>query len=132
MGSYSNGKSAHTNKGILRVLKAQHNRRIGSEILAAAGGGVDPAVAACAVEAGHEVIGVHLAYPACRHPAHRLPRLLHSKNSMDARRVSAPKLGIPFVWDFSERFKEDVVDDFISGIRSRTNSQPLHALQRKD
>lgn len=33
---------------------------------------------------------------------------------MDARRV-CDQLGIPFyVWDFSERFKEDVVDDFIS------------------
>ena len=33
---------------------------------------------------------------------------------MDARRV-AGLLEIPFyVWDFSERFKEDVVDDFIA------------------
>ena len=36
---------------------------------------------------------------------------------MDARRV-AGLLEIPFyVWDFSERFKEDVVDDFIAGLR---------------
>ena len=36
------------------------------------------------------------------------------EDSMDARRA-ANLLGIPFyVWDFSERFAEDVVDDFVA------------------
>ncbi len=79
-------------------------------------GGVDSAVAAArAVESGHEVVGVHLALS-------RMPGTLRTgsrgcctiEDSMDARRV-AGLLEIPFyVWDFSERFKEDVVDDFIS------------------
>jgi len=79
-------------------------------------GGVDSAVAAArAVEAGHEVVGVHLALS-------RMPGTLRTgsrgcctiEDSMDARRV-AGMLDIPFyVWDFSERFKEDVVDDFIA------------------
>lgn len=79
-------------------------------------GGVDSAVAAArAVEAGHEVVGVHLALS-------RMPGTLRTgsrgcctiEDAMDARRV-AGLLGIPFyVWDFSERFKEDVVDDFVS------------------
>ncbi len=79
-------------------------------------GGVDSAVAAArAVEAGHDVVGVHLALS-------RMPGTLRTgsrgcctiEDSMDARRV-ANLLGIPFyVWDFSERFKEDVVDDFVA------------------
>ncbi len=86
------------------------------KILAAMSGGVDSAVAAArTVEAGHDVVGVHLALS-------RMPGTLRTgsrgcctiEDSMDARRV-CDQLGIPFyVWDFSERFKEDVVDDFIS------------------
>ncbi|WP_026530334.1 tRNA 2-thiouridine(34) synthase MnmA [Haematomicrobium sanguinis] len=85
------------------------------KILAAMSGGVDSAVAAArAVEAGHEVVGVHLALS-------RMPGTLRTgsrgcctiEDSRDAWRA-CDKLGIPYyVWDFSERFKEDVVDDFI-------------------
>lgn len=79
-------------------------------------GGVDSAVAAArAVEAGHDVVGVHLALS-------RMPGTLRTgsrgcctiEDSMDAQRV-ANLLEIPYyVWDFSERFKEDVVDDFVA------------------
>lgn len=79
-------------------------------------GGVDSAVAAArAVDAGHEVVGVHLALS-------RMPGTLRTgsrgcctiEDSLDARRA-AELLGIPFyVWDFSERFRADVVDDFIA------------------
>ncbi len=79
-------------------------------------GGVDSAVAAArAVDAGHEVVGVHLALS-------RMPGTLRTgsrgcctiEDSMDAQRA-ANMIGIPYyVWDFSERFKEDVVDDFIA------------------
>jgi tRNA-specific 2-thiouridylase len=79
-------------------------------------GGVDSAVAAArAVEAGHEVVGVHLALS-------RMPGTLRTgsrgcctvEDSMDAQRA-ANIIGIPYyVWDFSERFKLDVVDDFVA------------------
>ncbi len=79
-------------------------------------GGVDSAVAAArAVDAGHDVVGVHLALS-------RNPGTLRTgargcctiEDSMDARRA-ATLLGIPFyVWDFSERFTADVVDDFVA------------------
>ncbi len=79
-------------------------------------GGVDSAVAAArAVEAGHDVVGVHLALS-------RMPGTLRTgsrgcctiEDSMDAQRA-ANVIGIPYyVWDFSERFKLDVVDDFIA------------------
>ncbi|MFE5671907.1 tRNA 2-thiouridine(34) synthase MnmA [Agromyces sp. NPDC056523] len=85
-------------------------------ILAAMSGGVDSAVAAArAVDAGHDVVGVHLALS-------RMPGTLRTgsrgcctiEDSMDAQRA-ANVLGIPYyVWDFSERFKADVVDDFIA------------------
>ena len=86
------------------------------KVLAAMSGGVDSAVAAArAVDAGHEVVGVHLALS-------RQPGTLRTgsrgcctiEDSMDAQRV-ASRLGIPYyVWDFSERFKLDVVDDFVA------------------
>ena len=85
-------------------------------VLAAMSGGVDSAVAAArAVDAGHDVVGVHLAL-------NRNPGTLRTgargcctiEDSMDARRA-ATLLGIPFyVWDFSERFAADVVDDFVA------------------
>ena len=96
------------------------------KILAAMSGGVDSAVAAArAVDAGHEVVGVHLALS-------RMPGTLRTgsrgcctlEDSMDARRVCA-QLGIPFfVWDFSERFKEDVVDDFIAEYEAGRTPNP--------
>ncbi|WAC52866.1 tRNA 2-thiouridine(34) synthase MnmA [Frigoribacterium sp. SL97] len=86
------------------------------KVLAAMSGGVDSAVAAArAVEAGHDVVGVHLALS-------RMPGTLRTgsrgcctiEDSMDAQRA-ANKIGIPYyVWDFSERFKLDVVDDFVA------------------
>lgn len=95
-------------------------------VLAAMSGGVDSAVAAArAVEAGHEVVGVHLALS-------RMPGTLRTgsrgcctiEDSMDAQRA-AKKLGIPFyVWDFSERFKQDVVDDFLSEYQAGRTPNP--------
>jgi len=79
-------------------------------------GGVDSAVAAArAVEAGHEVVGVHLALSRNSGTLRTGSRgCCTIEDSVDAQRV-ANLLGMPFyVWDFSERFKADVVDDFIA------------------
>ena len=84
-------------------------------VVAAMSGGVDSAVAAArALEAGHEVIGVHLALSQSPEAVRAGSRGCCSlEDSADARRV-ADKLGIPFyVWDFSDRFKEDVIDNFV-------------------
>ncbi|MDA8579668.1 tRNA 2-thiouridine(34) synthase MnmA [Pontimonas sp.] len=96
------------------------------KVLAAMSGGVDSAVAAArAVEAGHDVVGVHLALS-------RQPGTLRTgargcctiEDSMDARRV-ADMLGIPFyVWDFSERFAADVVQDFVDEYREGRTPNP--------
>ena len=43
---------------------------------------------------------------------------------MDAQRA-ATKLGIPYyVWDFSERFKIDVVDDFVAEYQAGRTPNP--------
>ena len=85
-------------------------------VVAAMSGGVDSAVAAArAVEAGHEVTGIHLALsrnPASYRSGARGCCTIEDAN--DARRA-ADVIGIPFyVWDLSDRFHEDVVEDFMS------------------
>lgn len=85
-------------------------------VIAAMSGGVDSAVAAArAVEAGHDVTGVHLALS-------RNPRSYRTgargccsiEDASDARRA-ADAIGIPFyVWDMSDEFADEVVDDFIA------------------
>jgi tRNA-specific 2-thiouridylase len=86
------------------------------KVVAALSGGVDSAVAAArAVDAGHEVVGIHLAL--ARDPrSHRTGArgCCTVEDARDARRV-ADVLGIPFyVWDLSEEFAEDVVEDFVA------------------
>ncbi len=85
------------------------------KVVAAMSGGVDSAVAAArAKEAGHEVTGIHLALS-------RNPKSYRSgargcctiEDANDARRA-ADVIGIPFyVWDLSDRFHTDVVEDFM-------------------
>lgn len=102
-------------------------------VLAAMSGGVDSAVAAArAVAAGHEVVGVHLALSQDPQTVRESSRGCCSlEDSADARRV-CDKLGIPFyVWDFSDRFKEDVIDDFISSYEAgKPQTHVLDAMKK--
>lgn len=85
-------------------------------VLAALSGGVDSAVAAArAVEAGHDVVAVHMALTKDRQEHRTGSRGCCSvEDSYDARRV-ADKLGIPFyVWDMSDDFQETVIADFLA------------------
>ena len=84
-------------------------------VLAAMSGGVDSSVAAARmVDAGHDVVGVHLALSTAPGTLRTGSRGCCSKeDASDARRV-ADVLEIPFyVWDFAEKFKDDVIDDFV-------------------
>lgn len=86
------------------------------KVLAALSGGVDSAVAAArAVDAGHEVVGVHMALSRSRAQMRTGSRGCCSiEDASDARRA-ADILGIPYyVWDLSEQFEATVVDDFLS------------------
>ncbi|MFI6146261.1 tRNA 2-thiouridine(34) synthase MnmA [Streptomyces sp. NPDC051109] len=95
-------------------------------VLAAMSGGVDSAVAAArAVEAGHDVTGVHLALSANPQSFRTGARgCCTIEDSRDARRA-ADVIGIPFyVWDLAERFREDVVEDFISEYEAGRTPNP--------
>ena len=102
-------------------------------ILAAMSGGVDSAVAAArAVDAGHDVVGVHLALSRAGGTLRTGSRgCCTIEDAMDARRA-ADRLGIPFyVWDFSERFRDDVIDDFIAEYRAGRTPNPCMRCNEK-
>ncbi|MDD4866586.1 MAG: tRNA 2-thiouridine(34) synthase MnmA [Mycobacterium sp.] len=103
------------------------------KVLAAMSGGVDSSVAAARmVDAGHDVVGVHLALSAAPGALRTGSRGCCSKeDASDARRV-ADILGIPFyVWDFAEKFKAEVIDDFVSSYaRGETPNPCVRCNQR--
>jgi len=95
-------------------------------VLAAMSGGVDSAVAAAlAVEAGHEVVGVHMALSRTRDQFRTGSRGCCSiEDAGDARRA-ADVIGIPYyVWDLSERFEETVVADFLAEYEAGRTPNP--------
>ncbi|GAY15108.1 tRNA 2-thiouridine(34) synthase MnmA [Mycobacterium sp. shizuoka-1] len=95
-------------------------------VLAAMSGGVDSSVAAARmVDAGHEVVGVHLALSRDPGTLRTGSRGCCSKEDAgDARRV-ADILGIPFyVWDFADKFAEDVIDDFVASYERGETPNP--------
>lgn len=86
------------------------------KVIAAMSGGVDSAVAAArAVEAGHEVVGVHLALSSNPQKYRSGARgCCTIEDSHDARRA-ADVIGIPFyIWDMAEEFHDGVVENFLS------------------
>ena len=96
------------------------------KVLAALSGGVDSAVAAArAVEAGHDVVGVHMALSRNRDEYRTGSRGCCSiEDANDARRA-ADKLGIPYyVWDLSDEFHDLVVTDFISEYEAGRTPNP--------
>ena len=95
-------------------------------VVAAMSGGVDSAVAALRMlEAGHDVVGVHLALSQSAATLRESARgCCTIEDAGDARRV-ADRLGIPFyVWDMAERFKADVVEDFVAEYEAGRTPNP--------
>lgn len=96
------------------------------KVLAALSGGVDSAVAAArAVDAGHDVVGVHMALSRNRDEYRTGSRGCCSiEDANDARRA-ADRLGIPYyVWDLSDEFHETVVADFLSEYEAGRTPNP--------
>jgi tRNA-specific 2-thiouridylase len=93
-------------------------------VIAALSGGVDSSVAAARmVDAGHEVVGIHLALARSKGGAGSRG-CCTLDDARDARRV-ADRLGIPFyVWDLSERFRDDVIADFVEEYRRGRTPNP--------
>lgn len=95
-------------------------------VLAALSGGVDSAVAAArAVDAGHEVVGVHMALTRQRAQTRSGSRGCCSIEDAGDARWAAEILGIPFyVWDLSEDFEDRVVADFLAEYRAGRTPNP--------
>ena len=96
------------------------------KLIAAMSGGVDSAVAAArAVDAGHEVIGVHLALASNPQKYRSGARgCCTIEDSHDARRA-ADVVGIPFyIWDMAEEFHQGVVENFLSEYASGRTPNP--------
>ncbi|MCL3778071.1 MULTISPECIES: tRNA 2-thiouridine(34) synthase MnmA [unclassified Actinomyces] len=95
-------------------------------VLAALSGGVDSAVAAArALDAGHEVVGVHMALTRQRAQTRPGSRGCCSIEDAADARWAAQVLGIPFyVWDLSQEFEERVVADFLSEYRAGRTPNP--------
>ncbi|MFT4201520.1 tRNA 2-thiouridine(34) synthase MnmA [Gordonia sp. (in: high G+C Gram-positive bacteria)] len=102
-------------------------------VLAAMSGGVDSAVAAArAVDAGHDVVGVHLALSETPDALRSGSRGCCSREDADDARRVADVLGIPFyVWDFAERFREDVIDDFVAAYAAGETPNPCLSCNEK-
>jgi tRNA-specific 2-thiouridylase len=95
-------------------------------VLAAMSGGVDSAVAAAlAVEAGHDVTGVHLALSEAPATLRTGSRGCCSKEDAHDARRTADVLDIPFyVWDLAAQFRADVVEDFVASYAAGRTPNP--------
>jgi len=96
------------------------------KVIAAMSGGVDSAVAAArAVDAGYEVVGVHLALSSNPQKYRSGARgCCTIEDSHDARRA-ADVIGIPFyIWDMAEEFHKGVVENFLSEYQSGRTPNP--------
>src|ERR1700758_815819 len=96
-------------------------------------GGVDSSVAAARmVDAGHDVVGVHLALSSAPGTLRTGSRGCCSKEDASGARRVAEVLGIPFyIWDFAQKFQSDVIDDFVSSYaRGETPNPCVRCNQR--
>ncbi|MGV9480580.1 tRNA 2-thiouridine(34) synthase MnmA [Gordonia aichiensis] len=102
-------------------------------VLAAMSGGVDSAVAAArAVDAGHEVVGVHLALSTAPGALRTGSRGCCSREDADDARRAADVLGIPFyIWDFADKFKDDVIDEFVEAYAAGQTPNPCLTCNEK-
>ena len=101
-------------------------------VLAALSGGVDSAVAAARlVDAGHEVVGVHLALSRTDSVAGGRGRgCCTVDDARDARRA-ADVLGIAcYVWDLSDTFAAAVLEPFVASYAAGRTPNPCVACNR--
>jgi tRNA-specific 2-thiouridylase len=84
-------------------------------VVVAMSGGVDSSVAASLLaEAGHDVVGLSMQLYDQRDPSQSFGSCCSLDDLYDARRVAAT-IGIPhYIVNFEERFRETVVDNFVS------------------
>jgi len=81
--------------------------------------------AARVLDAGHDVVGVHMALTRNRAATRSGSRGCCSIEDASDARWAAEILGIPFyVWDLSEQFEERVVADFLAEYRAGRTPNP--------
>jgi tRNA-uridine 2-sulfurtransferase len=119
------------------MLRAKNERNTVNKkrIVVGMSGGIDSSVAAgILVEAGHEVIGVTIKtynYDDIGGNAANDTSCCSLDGINDAREVCA-QLGIPhYVFDFSQPFREQVIDRFISGYMEGSTPNPCVVCNRK-
>ncbi|GAC56167.1 tRNA-specific 2-thiouridylase MnmA [Gordonia hirsuta DSM 44140 = NBRC 16056] len=102
-------------------------------VLVAMSGGVDSSVAAArAVEAGHDVVGVHLALSTAPGALRTGSRGCCSREDADDARRVADVLGIPFyVWDFAAEFQDEVIDEFVAAYAAGQTPNPCLTCNEK-
>ncbi|MGA0108775.1 MAG: tRNA 2-thiouridine(34) synthase MnmA, partial [Candidatus Nanopelagicales bacterium] len=100
-------------------------------VVVAMSGGVDSSVAAARlVDEGYKVTGVHLALSKEK-TVSGTKGCCTLDDARDARRV-ADRLGIPFyVWDLSERFQEDVMQNFLDEYAAGRTPNPCMRCNEK-
>jgi tRNA-specific 2-thiouridylase len=110
------------------VLNPHREARNGAprgRVAVAMSGGVDSSVAAALlVEQGWDVVGVHMKLHDVPDAERRDKSCCSLDDSLDARQVCA-RLGVPFyVLDFTERFRERVIDYFVADYRAGRTPNP--------
>lgn len=103
------------------------------KVLVAMSGGVDSSVAACLLkEQGYEVHGVFLKFWQDEFAGEKIENKASSSESLQDAQAVAEKLEIPFfTLDYSCRFKEAVVDEFLNEYAAGKTPNPCVSCNRE-
>lgn len=117
----------------MKTLNNKIKKTSQKKVLVAMSGGVDSSVAACLLkDQGYDVAGVFLHFWKDRSVGFKAENRCCSLESLlDAKAVAA-KIGIPlFTFDYSAKFKEEVVDTFLSEYQAGRTPNPCVTCNKK-
>lgn len=117
----------------MKTLNNKTRKTATKKVLVAMSGGVDSSVAACLLkDQGYDVAGVFLHFWKDESSGSGTENRCCSLESLlDAKAVAA-KIGIPlFTFDYSAKFKKEVVDTFLSEYQSGRTPNPCVTCNKK-